>query len=302
MNLPAFSDKEELAAAIHIDVSFVELFSRFSYRYYKRFQIKKSNGALREIRQPRKDLKAIQAWILRNILDKLTQSVNATAYIKGKGLVANVEPHSSNRFFLCLDLEDFFPSISIRRVKKLFSLIGYADGIAMTLAQICTCDGGLPQGAVTSPSLSNLIASKLDRRLSGYCSRRNITYTRYADDLTFSSNNPMALSKGTEKLLDIIKAERFKLNADKFRMLGPRRQCRITGLIKNSSAPKFSIGRGKKRRMRAIMHHLIKGAAPDKQYPTRASIEGWLSFLKSVDSEGFAQMSVYWGKLLKESA
>ncbi len=227
MDLPVFSDQKELAELMHVDRGLVVMLSEFSRRYYKRYSIPKSNGTLREIRQPRKDLKGIQAWILRNILDKLSPSPYATAYILQRGILGNVSPHSNNRYFICLDLEDFFPSISIRRVAKVFSLIGYSNKAAPTLANLCTCDGNLPQGAVTSPSLSNLIAAKLDRRIAGYTSRRNIIYTRYADDLTFSSNNPKVLCQSLSIVLKIIKSEHFKLNLDKLRVLGPRKRCSI---------------------------------------------------------------------------
>ena len=100
MNLPVFSDEKELASLIHIDLGLIRLLTRFSHRYYKKYKIPKSNGGYREIRQPRKDLKAIQAWILRNILDKLSPSSFATAYIKGKNISDNVGPHRNSRYFI----------------------------------------------------------------------------------------------------------------------------------------------------------------------------------------------------------
>jgi hypothetical protein len=198
LNLPVFSTIEELSSLLHIEVSLIKILSNFSYRYYRKYKIPKPNGEFREIKQPCKKLKAIQAWILRNILDTLNPSPNATAYIKKKKLLDNVTPHNNNRYFLCLDLEDFFPSISINRVAKVFSLIGYSGKAVHILANLCTCDNNLPQGAVTSPSLSNLIAAKLDRRILGYTSRKNITYTRYADDITLSANNYKVLCKSLQ--------------------------------------------------------------------------------------------------------
>lgn len=200
-------------------------------------------GGFREIRQPRKDLKAIQAWILRNILDKLAPSPYATAYIKNKNISGNISPHVHNRYFICLDMDDFFPSISIRRVEKVYSLIGYSKKSAYVLARLCTCSNSLPQGAVTSPALSNLIAAKFDRRIAGYTSRRNITYTRYADDITLSSNNPVILCKSLPRIIKIIKSEHFEPNMNKLRVLGPKKRCLITGLVKNSSESKFGIGK-----------------------------------------------------------
>ena len=186
MNLPVFSDVDELADLIHMRSATLMNFVVLPDKFYRRYTIPKPSGGVREIRQPRKDLKGIQAWILQNILNKLASSSYATAYIKKKNISNNVLPHRNNRYFVCIDLEDFFPSISIRRVANIFSLIGYSNNAAFVLARLCTCHGHLPQGAVTSPSLSNLIAAKLDRRIAGYTSRRNITYTRYSDDITLS--------------------------------------------------------------------------------------------------------------------
>lgn len=301
MNLPVFSDEMELAFLMHVDLGLIKKLNRFSSKFYKRYNIKKSNNKYREIRQPSKDLKAIQAWILRNILDKLKPTPFATAYIRNKNILGNVEPHSNNRYFILLDLEDFFPSILIGRVKKIFSLIGYSKEAAYTLAMLTTCDGSLPQGAVTSPSLSNLIASKLDRRIAGYTSRRNIIYTRYSDDIALSSNNPVVLSQALKVILDIIKTEHFEINMDKLRVLGPRRRCSITGLVKNNSDSKFGVGRKKKKRMRAIMHSFLFNLKKDDKYNSKESIIGWLNYLKNVDIESFNQMDRYWNQLIKKS-
>ena len=301
MNIPVFSDAKELASLMHVDLGRIEMLSKFSNRYYKRYKIPKSNGNHREIRQPRKDLKGIQAWILRNILDKLNPSPYATAYIRKKNISSNVSPHCNNRYFICLDLEDFFPSISIRRVAKVFSLIGYSKKAASILAMLSACDGSLPQGAVTSPSLSNLIAAKLDRRIAGYTSRRNIIYTRYADDITLSSNNPSVLCQSLPRILKIIKSEHFKPNMNKLRVLGPRRRCSITGLVKNNSESKFGIGKKKKRQMRAVMHHFLFHLSKDKKYTNKESIIGWLNYLKGVDKGSFKQMDNYWNKLINKS-
>ena len=297
MNLPVFSDEEELASLMHIDSRRIKMLSKFSHRYYKKYKIPKSNGKFREIRQPRRDLKGIQAWILRNILDKLSPTPFATAYIRNENISGNVAPHSNNRYFVLLDLEDFFPSISIRRVAKVFLLIGYSKKAAAFLAMLCTCDGSLPQGAVTSPSLSNLIAAKLDRRIAGYTSIRNIIFTRYADDITLSSNNPATLCLSLPRILKIIKSEHFKPNMDKLRVLGPRKRCSITGLVKNNSESKFGIGKKKKRQMRAVMHHFVFNLDKDDKYTSEASIMGWLNYLKSVDKESFDQMNDYWKRL-----
>jgi len=301
MDLPAFSNEEELAFLMHVDLGLIKKFYKHSSKFYKRYNIEKSNNKVREIKQPCKDLKAVQAWILRNILDKLKPTLFATAYIKEKNILSNVGPHSNNRYFILLDLEDFFPSISSGRVYKIFSLIGYSINASYILSMLTTCDDSLPQGAVTSPSLSNLIAAKLDRRIAGYTSRRNIIYTRYSDDITLSSNNPIVLSQALKVIQEIIKTEHFEINMDKLRVLGPRRRCTITGLVKNNSDSKFGIGRKKKKKMRAIMHNYIFSLKKDDKYNSKESIVGWLNYLKNVDTESFNQMHKYWDQLIEKS-
>lgn len=302
LNLPVFSRAEELASLVHVDTKLISELSQHPHRYYRKFTIPKRGGGRRKIKHPRKDLKAIQAWILRNILDRLAPSPVATAYVAGKGLLENVTPHAPNRYFLCSDLDDFFPSISMNRVVGLFILLGYSKKAARLLASLCTCSGNLPQGAVTSPSISNLIASKLDRRISGYTARRNITYTRYADDLTLSSNNPSVLAQALRVVTRIVRSEHFEPEARKVRFGGPKIRCYVTGLIKNSSESRFGIGREKKRRMRAIIHQLVtRGASQDNQYRTEAAVRGWMSYLRSVDMTSFQQLSSYWERLKAKS-
>jgi len=297
LNLPVFTNVEELASLIHVDPKRLGVLSKSSKRFYKKYTIPKRSGGTREIRQPSKEIKAIQAWILRNILDKLSPSEHATAFIHGKGLLQNVAPHSNNRYFVCLDIKDFYPSIGFHRVKNLFKVIGYFSYAPIILADLCTCDIGLPQGGVSSPAISNLIASKLDRRLSGYTSRRNITYTRYADDMTFSSNNRSELNKSINIIKKIIESEKFAPHPKKFRVMGPRIYCHVTGLVKSSSEPKFGIGKKKKRDMRRIMHHLVTAKSVDKKYSSGFSIDGWISYLKSVDFQSYEQFKVYWENL-----
>jgi RNA-directed DNA polymerase len=297
MNLPVFNSITELARLIHVDEESVIKYSEEYRRGYYSFEIPKANGKSRRIDAPSRELKAIQAWILRNILDKLTPSPYSTAFTPRKNLLSNVLPHQNNRYFVCLDLHNFFWFVSSNRIARMFELVGYDEDAAWTLSKLCTYYDRLPQGGVTSPALSNLAAAKLDRRIAGFTSRRNITYTRYADDITLSSNNPKILCKALPKILSIIRNEHFSPNLEKLRVLGPRKQCAITGLIKNSSQPRFGVGRRKKRQVRAMMHHLISGKPVVGPYQTEESVKGWLSFVKGVDKNSFDQMQRYWSRL-----
>jgi RNA-directed DNA polymerase len=297
LGLPVFQSIEDLANLIHLDPARLNVLTLYSERFYKNYRIPKQTGGYRNISQPSKEVKAVQAWILRNILDKLSPSVHATGYLRGKSLLDNVLPHSTNRYFLSVDMENFFPSISGWRIQLLFELIGYSRQTALFLANLCTYFRHLPQGGVTSPALSNLVALKLDRRLSGLTSRRNIVFTRYADDMTFSANNRTVLLRTLPSIYQIIRSEGFEPNEPKTRFLGPRTQCRITGLVKDSSEPRFGIGRHKKTRMRAVMHNFVTGRRIDSLLLSEQAIKGWLNFLKGVDNRSYEQMSQYWSRL-----
>ena len=296
INAPVFSKSSEFASLSNISVDVI-LRCCYAERHYFVFDIPKKSGGIRKIYEPDDNLKAIQRWILRHILDRLNSSPYATAFRKGTNLVCNTSPHANNRYFFCLDLKDFFPSIIGQKVKRIFSTIGYSDRAAKLLTKLCTYKNFLPQGAATSPSLSNLVASKLDRRINGYVAKRNIIYTRYADDITLSSNKHYSLFKIRDRIKSIIENEGFLINQEKVHFSGPRRRCVITGLVKNSSEPRFSIGRRKKRTMRTIMHRFLSTGQCDKKFRSSASIEGYLSFLKGVDKRSYSQLSPYWSKL-----
>ena len=191
--LPIFTDEDELAALIGIDYITLRKYAYHNKYYYKRYFITKSSGKQREIHQPNKQMKGIQAWILRNILDKLIPSPVATAYRKGQSIIAHVKPHLDNHFFLLIDIKDFFPSISLYRIFNLFKSLDYNERACSLLTGLTTTNYHIPQGGVTSPTLSNLVCSKLDNRIIGYTQKHRIVYTRYADDITLSSDDEKTL-------------------------------------------------------------------------------------------------------------
>lgn len=301
LGLPIFEKEEELASLMHISPSIIKVIVLHPERFYKKYKIRKSSGKWRSIKQPSRDLKGIQAWILRSIIEKIAPSIYATGYIKKKNIYFNVLQHCDNRYFISLDLEDFFPSISTRRVIKKFEIIGYSSKASYILSRLCTFEGNLPQGAVTSPGLSNWIASQLDRRIGGYAARTNIIYTRYSDDITLSSNNRILLRKSLSRILKIIKTEHFTSNLKKLRVMGPGNRCAITGLVKNDTEARFGIGIKKKRIMRAVIHNYVFKSQTDVKYNTDDSIYGWIEYLRVVDQSSYDQMNLYINRIIEKS-
>lgn len=235
----------------------------------------------------------IQRWILKAILHVPDASANATAYIPGKNLLANVNPHIQNRYFMCLDLVDFFGSIKEEKIRLLFNAYGYSLDVAATLAELCTHEGCLPQGAPTSPMLSNLVLLEFDAAVQGLAYKEGVVYTRYADDMTFSAPIKKVWRPLAVEIEACAQGEGFSINWKKYHIMDPGRRCKVTGLVKDIHGRRFSIGRKEKRRMRSIMLAAENKNFKDPQYKTTASIDGWLSYLKSVDEKGYGQMLRY---------
>lgn len=182
----------------------------------------------RRITAPSQPLKQRQKWILREILSKLEVSPYAHGFEAGRSIKTNALLHADHPYVLCVDIQDFFPSISSQAVQRIFQEAGYSPSAAQMLGQLCCYQGVLPQGAPTSPKLSNLFFRKLDRQLAEVADRAGAVYSRYADDLTFSSSIPL---RGLlPRVKTCLKAEGFSLNDQKIHFYGPGVPKRITGL------------------------------------------------------------------------
>ncbi|HRI49093.1 MAG TPA: reverse transcriptase family protein [Pseudomonadota bacterium] len=177
---------------------------------YVEFTIPKASGEPRRITAPRPRLKKLQRKILDELLVKCAPHEAAHGFVRGRSVVSNARPHAGAALVIKMDLRDFFPTIHFRRVAGLFQYYGYETEVAAALASLCThrpqlpggrplWPGVLPQGAPTSPALANILCRRLDSRLGGLARRAGATYTRYADDLTFSfatePERPQALGR-----------------------------------------------------------------------------------------------------------
>ncbi len=165
--------------------------------FYRTFRIPKKCGGFREIQAPHRSLLDCQRWIVENILKRVPAHECAIGYVQGKSIIDYVTPHLQSADIFVTDISDFFPSIKIQRVIGLFQGFGYSNSVSYALASICCLGGALPQGAPTSPYLSNLICKHMDKRLSGYARKQNMIYTRYADDICFSSQAIRSVNKNT---------------------------------------------------------------------------------------------------------
>ena len=193
LGLPVMETLEEFSRVSHLSEGLIYYYSNFSQKNYLVYSLPKKSGGKREIAQPSKKLKALQSWVLRNILDHLYVSTASKGFRKGQSLIDNVNPHLGANAVLSIDFEDFFPSITSNLVYTIFFAVGYNKTISSILTAICTFKNRLPQGGPCSPFLANLVCLKMDNRIQGYVGKKGIAFTRYADDLTFSAATPQKL-------------------------------------------------------------------------------------------------------------
>ncbi len=205
--------------------------------HYRTYEIRKKSGGTRKIEAPDVMLKDVQRWIYRNILcrDKsLLDCVHGFVPVlneidKVRGILSNAAPHSGHDWLINIDLKDFFHTVTLSMVKAYFDSLGYVDEVSKTLTALCSFKSRLPQGAPTSPMLSNLIAMKMDKEMLTICNGRGITYTRYADDLTFSANYDVEIPD-VQELYSIVFKQGFIVNRKKTKVRFRGSKKEVTGL------------------------------------------------------------------------
>ncbi len=296
--LPVLASPADVALALGLTVKrlrwlayHAEAATRSHYVY---FEVPKRTGGMRLLAAPHRELKAAQRWILTNVLAKLAVMDPAHGFVAGRSVVSNARPHVGRDVLLNCDLKDFFPTITFPRVRGVFEAIGYSPAVATILALLCTesprakveMDGkaywvavgprALPQGAPTSPALSNQVARGLDQRLAGVAGKLGWSYTRYADDLTFSAGArkreqiPWLIAR----VRHLAKEEGFELNAKKTRVQRAARRQDVTGVVVND---KPSLPREELRRLRAVLHGARATGLSAQNRESRPDFEAWIA-------------------------
>jgi len=262
---------------------------------YRIFRLRKKSFGHRKIARPCGPLMALQRWVLRNILDQLRATGSCYGLGRDTSIRKHAEQHACAKAILTLDIEDFFPSISIARVTNVFRVAGYEPAIASILARLCTHQGGLPQGAPSSPKLANLACFRLDRRLKRFAEKQGFVYTRYVDDMSFSASSASRLAKAKPFIVHILRDSGFRVNHRKTRLMGPRQALKVTGLIVSPEA--VGIGRRRLRDLRVRIHRIHTGA-PDADM---ATAQGWLDFVSDADPSRYLVLVAYIEKLRASS-
>lgn len=314
LGLPVLNDGTQLAASMGIALA--ELRWLTYHRrgaplvHYHRYDIPKKTGGARHISAPKARLARAQQWVLANILDKLPVSEHAHGFVRDHSVVTNARPHVKRACVVNLDLKDFFPTISFRRCKGLFGKMGYSEHVATVLALLCTepprvlvelddkrthvalGERVLPQGACTSPALTNLLCRRLDKRLAGLARRHGLAYTRYADDLTFSGDS-LDESALLGSVRRVVEAEGFRVHPDKTRVMRKGRRQEVTGVVVNARP---SIAREDWRQLRAILHNAAKQGLQSQNRDQRpefaAHLAGRVAWVRMVDPRRGAQLGL----------
>lgn len=275
--LPVIYDDNHLSLLVGYELSYLLRASNSQQAFYRNFNIKKKSGKLRKISEPLPSLKEIQRWILDNILEKIVPSRFAKAFIKKRSIKDNARFHRNQKFVLSIDVENFFPSIKFNRVYHLFRSIGYSNSVSTILSNLCTLDDCLPQGAPTSPAISNIVCLRLDGRLSGYALRNKIRYTRYADDITFSGTfNPGRVFNLVRMVLT---ESGFKINSDKTRLMEQHQRQEVTGIVVNK---KLQTTKELRRYLRQNIYYIKKYGLESHLSSTNNKKANYLSHLKGV--------------------
>ena len=212
-SLPVIFEIEHLSYLVGIKQNILEKMVYSSGNFYRKFSIKKNNSKKRTISVPYPSLLSVQIWIKDNILNNIKVHESAHGYVVNHSIVSYASPHLNKKAFLKVDLKDFFPTIRINRIITLFVSLGYSFNVSLTLAKLCTINDELPQGAPTSPVLSNAISQLMDKRLTKLALSNKITYTRYSDDMAFSAD--YISYKFKEKVFEVISSCGFIVNKEK---------------------------------------------------------------------------------------
>lgn len=314
--MPVIETDRELATFLQIEYNTLRylVYHRdvITFDNYYRFDIPKKSGGVRHIAAPKTKLKTAQRQILDQILQKVEISGLSHGFIKSRSILTGARAHNTSPDLLInIDLENFFPTITFERVRGVYQSFGYSGYIASLLAMLCTycermpleikgeikyiktSDRILPQGSPASPMITNIICRNMDKRIDGLCKKLGITYTRYADDMSFSymgDTDNLAIGNFLNSINKIIEAEGFHMKKEKTHILRKNNRQYITGIVINNE----EIGVPKKwvKILKASIHNAqkLKDSGSLVSSKTIHEISGKIAWLKSVNAKRYQKI------------
>lgn len=306
LGLPVVTNALGLAQAMGVTLNELR-FLTFSKQvakiaHYQRFALPKKTGGVRVISAPMPRLKRLQYWVLDNVLQPLALTDAAHGFVTGRSIVTNAQPHVGQAVVMNLDLQNFFPTVSYPRIKGVFAQLGYNAEVASLLALLCSepetqsvaMDGQtyhlntpqrfLPQGAPTSPYLSNLICRQLDKRLHGLAQKYGFVYTRYADDLSFSAAHTQHISTLLHWVGVIVAEEGFTIHPNKTHVMRRSSRQEVTGIVVNEQ---LSLNRALLKQFRSLLFQIEKDGYAGKTWGNGgnllANIKGFAHYVRMVN-------------------
>lgn len=283
----------ELSIYLDVPESLLKKIYTNPKKYYHQKTIEKK-GKFRLLTIPNKTLKSVQ----RVIHDKLFTfqfPPEVHGGIKGRSIKTNAYPHRQKKWVACLDIKDFYPSINFGRIGFVFKALGCSTEISKILTALTTYKFELPQGTPTSPILANLVLYNLDKRISALCRTRQISYTRFFDDISISGNKP--LTSTLNKIEEFIRVEGFLAHKRKIKGTGEYQI--ITGLVVNGRNLKVS--NTTLSEVNAALEKLLNNQLPEKELDALTqTIQGCIAFLKSVNSGQGIILETKFNKTLKK--
>ncbi|MEX2138226.1 MAG: retron St85 family RNA-directed DNA polymerase [Pirellulales bacterium] len=288
-----------MSSALKLPIPFIRGMARKASYAYKLYTIKKRDGSDRQIAHPARPLKGLQRWLLRHVIEPWPVHDAAYGYVKGRNIHDHASRHASSRYLLRLDFVSFFPSIGAGDIAAFLArypvgTVGWNDEDRGIFAQLVCRSGALTIGSPTSPALSNALCYGLDHQCSMLAADRDLIYTRYADDIFFSTARPNVLRdvpnalKGIVANLDI--PAHLKLNDAKQRHSSKRGRRQVTGIVLSSDG-RAVLGRGRKRFIRHQIHRL------EALRPTeRSSLRGLIAFAMDVEPQFVNALILKYGR------
>ncbi|MBX3161456.1 MAG: RNA-directed DNA polymerase [Deltaproteobacteria bacterium] len=307
--LPKLADVEAFAKAVGVDIPRLRWLSYHrevdSGTHYRRWTVPKRDGTARLISAPKPDLKRIQRWITTEVTEHLPVHGAAHGFITGRSIVSNARVHAGAHVVVKLDIRGFYPTVTMRRVKGLLRRAGLGEQVATLMALLATESPreevethgkvhyvaigprSLPQGAPTSPSITNALCLRLDCRLAGLARKLGCRYTRYADDLTFSwhGDGKAAIGSLLRATTMIVRAEGFEIHTKKTRVMRKGARQKVTGLVVNEAQgrPTARVPRTTQRELRAAIRNRELGR-PGKG-ESLEELKGMAAFIMMTDRE-----------------
>lgn len=266
----------QLALAMGISSQLLNFIRKKKGKFYREFEIGKRGGGKRQIESPRVYLKAIQYWIKTFFFPYLQVHDACHAYLPNRSIVTNAGFHVKKKFVGNVDISNFFGSITTEAVAQTLKSNGIGEKLSAVIADLITVNNHLPQGAPTSPSVSNAYLFSFDDRVAEFAKGNSLSYTRYADDLTLSGDSKEGILAGFAFVSKCLKELNLNLNPKKTRIAGFRSSQRVTGLVVNEGVRP---SRKLRRQVRAMFKN-AEHASENEQIPV-AQLKGFVSYFQA---------------------